>query len=63
LDIRFWRSENNYSDIITKNKMRDIHEKHATKIRKRTLDCWKEDVKRNASVHLSLQGNQEMDQT
>jgi hypothetical protein len=59
LDIRFQRSENNSSDILTKNTTRDIHERHTTKIRNGTLDCWKEDVKTDASVRLFQQGNQD----
>jgi len=45
LDIRFIRSEDNSSDICTKNTPREIHEKHTIKIKTGTLDCWKEDVK------------------
>jgi hypothetical protein len=50
LDIRFMRSEDNSSDIFTKNTSRDLHETHTTKIRDGTLDCWKEDVKTDATV-------------
>jgi hypothetical protein len=50
IDIRFQRSEDNSSDIFTKNTPRDLHEKHAMKIKHGTLDCWKEDVKTDATV-------------
>ena len=50
LDIRFVRSEDNSSDICTKNTPRDIFEKHTFKIRKGILDCWKEDVKTDSSA-------------
>jgi hypothetical protein len=50
MDIRFIRSEDNSSDICTKNTPRDLHEKHSTMIRDGTLQCWKEDVKTDATV-------------
>jgi hypothetical protein len=50
LELRFQKSENNSSDIMTKNKTREIFEKHTTKIHDVTLDCWKEDVKTDSSV-------------
>jgi len=50
MDIRFLRSEDNSSDICTKNTPRELHEKHSTMIRNGTLQCWKEDVKTDSSV-------------
>jgi len=50
LDVRFQRSEDNSSVIFTKNTPRDLHEKHTTKIRQGTLDCWKEDVKTDSTA-------------
>jgi hypothetical protein len=52
LDIRFQRSENNSSDIMTKNTTKEIHDRHTTKLRNGTLDCWKEDVKTDPTVQL-----------
>jgi hypothetical protein len=51
IDVRFKRSEDNSSDIMTKNATRDIHEKHTNKIINGTLDFWKEDVKQDKSVN------------
>ena len=45
IDVRFKRSEDNTSDIMTKHATRDIHEKHTNNIRGGTLVCQKEDVK------------------
>jgi len=50
IDVRFKRSENNSSDIMTKNTTRDIHEKHSKNIKNGTLDFWKEDVKQDDTV-------------
>jgi hypothetical protein len=50
MDVRFLKSGNNSSDICTKNTPRDIHETHTEKIKDGILDCWKEDVKTDASV-------------
>jgi hypothetical protein len=35
---------------MTKNKTRDIHEKHTNNIRNGTLVFWKEDVAQDSSV-------------
>ena len=51
INVRFKRSEDNSSDIMTKNATRDIHEKHNDKIVNGTLDFWKEDVKQDKSVN------------
>jgi hypothetical protein len=48
--MRFKRSENNSSDIMTKNTTRDIHDKHIQKIGNYTLPFWKEDVKQDSSL-------------
>jgi hypothetical protein len=37
LDVRFKRSDNNSSDIMTKNMMKDIHDKHIQQIRNCSL--------------------------
>ena len=50
LDVRFVRSEDNSSDIMTKNTARELFEKHAKRIREGLLSCWKEDVKSDPSV-------------
>jgi hypothetical protein len=50
LDVRFERSENNSSDIMTKNTREDIHDKHIQKIRNDTLPFWRENVKQESSV-------------
>jgi hypothetical protein len=50
LDVRFMRSKENSSDIMTKNTTRDIHENHTKKIRNGTLAFWKEDVTQDRSV-------------
>jgi hypothetical protein len=47
LEVRFKSSENNSSDIMTKN---DIHDKHIQKIRNGSLPFWKEDVEQDSSV-------------
>ena len=52
LDIRFKRSEDNASDIMTKNTPRAIHFRHTKSIRSGTLTCWREDVKSDPSVTL-----------
>jgi len=57
LEIRFVRSEDNSSDICTKNTPKDIHDKHALKIKDGKLDCWKEDVKSKPSKGLNEQVN------
>lgn len=49
IDIRFKRSENNSSDIMTKNTTKEIHEKHSERIRNGTLNFRKEDVAENES--------------
>jgi hypothetical protein len=50
MDVRFLKSGDNSSDICTKNTPRDIQEKHTEKIKTGMLDCWKEDVKTDATV-------------
>jgi hypothetical protein len=45
ISIRFKRSMDNTSDIMTKNTTREFHERHAKRIKFVTLDFWKEDVK------------------
>jgi hypothetical protein len=50
LDVRFKRSENNSADILTKNKTRDVQDKHSKSIRKGALEIWKEYVKQDCSV-------------
>jgi hypothetical protein len=50
LDVRFKRSENNSTDIMTKNKTREDHDKHTQQIRSGTLPFWKEDVKQDSFV-------------
>ena len=54
LDIRFVRSEDNSSDITTKNTPQDLHEKHTTKLKQGRLDCWKEDVKTDKAQEKNL---------
>jgi hypothetical protein len=49
LDVRFKRSENNSADIMTKDTMRDVLEKHTKSIRKGTLEFWQEDTKQDSS--------------
>jgi hypothetical protein len=49
LDIRFIRSEDNSSDICTKNTSKEIHDKLTPKIKDGKLECWKEDVKSNVA--------------
>ena len=53
LEVRFVRSENNSSDITTKNTPQDLHEKHTTKLKQGKLDCWKEDVKTDRALDKS----------
>jgi hypothetical protein len=48
LDVRFNRSENNSSDIMTKNTTKDIHEKHNKQIRNDSFPFWKEVLNRTA---------------
>jgi hypothetical protein len=50
LDVRFKRSENNSADIMTKNTMRDVNDKHTHQVRDGTLPFWKEDVKQDVSM-------------
>jgi hypothetical protein len=50
LDVRFKRSENNSSDIMTKNTAREVHGNHIQQIRNDTLPFWKEDIKQDSSV-------------
>jgi superoxide dismutase len=50
LDVRLKRSENNVADIMTKNTMRDVHDKHTQQVRDGTLQFWKEDVKQGSSM-------------
>jgi hypothetical protein len=50
LDIRFVRSEDNSSDIMTKNLPRNLHEKHTEAMMTGTLQCWREDVRSDPSV-------------
>jgi hypothetical protein len=50
LDVRFKRSENNAADIMTKNTMRDVHNKHTQQVRDDTLPFWKVDVKQYSSM-------------
>jgi hypothetical protein len=50
LDVRCKRSENNSAAIMTKNMTRDVHNKHSKRIRKGTVEFWKEDVKQDSSV-------------
>jgi hypothetical protein len=47
LDVRFKRSGNN---SLTKNTMRDVHDKHTQQVRDGTLPFWKEDVKQDSFV-------------
>jgi hypothetical protein len=43
------RSENNPSDLCTKNVKQQIHDRHANNILNGTIDCWnREDVKSNS---------------
>jgi hypothetical protein len=51
LDVRFKRSENNSLDIMTKNTMKDIHDKQIQQLRNGSLPFWKEDVKQDSSVN------------
>ena len=50
MDIRFVRSEDDSSDIMTKNLPRSLHEKHTNAIMTGTLQCWREDVRSDPSV-------------
>jgi transposase InsO family protein len=50
IDIRFVRSENNSSDIMTKNTPASIHDQHTIMIKDGRLKCWKEDVVTDSSV-------------
>jgi hypothetical protein len=52
LEVRFKRSEDNSSDIMTKNTPRDIHFWHTKSIPSGILTCWREDVKSDPSVTL-----------
>jgi len=43
------RSENNPSDLCTKNVRQQVHDRHADNILNGTIDCWnREDVKSNS---------------
>jgi hypothetical protein len=44
LEVKFIKSENNTSDITTKNIPGALHEKHTTNIKQGHLNFWKEDV-------------------
>jgi hypothetical protein len=50
LDVRVETSENNSADIMTKNKTKEVHDKHTQQIRNGILPFWKEDVKQDSSV-------------
>jgi hypothetical protein len=50
LDVRSKWSENNSADVMTKNTMRDIHDKHTQQVGDGTLPFWKEDVKQDSSM-------------
>jgi hypothetical protein len=54
LEVRFVKSENNSSDITTKNTPQDLHDKHTTKLKQGRLDCWKEDVKTDKKQEKSV---------
>ena len=56
LDVRFIRSEDNPSDIATKNTDVKTHEKHASDVRNGTMKCRMEDVKADQSVRPYEQG-------
>ena len=45
IEIVFERSEDNPSDVLTKNVAEKIFSRHAPDMLNGTLDCWKEDVK------------------
>jgi hypothetical protein len=50
IEVRFIRSENNSSDITTKNTSAPIHNLHTEMIKEGKLKCWKEDVVTDSSV-------------
>jgi hypothetical protein len=52
LIVRFKRSKDNSSDIMTKNTPRAIHLQHTKSIRPGMLTCWREDVKSDPFVTL-----------
>ena len=56
LDVRFVRSEDNPSDIATKNTDIKTHEKHAADVRNGTMKCQMEDVKADQSVRMYEKG-------
>ena len=59
IEVRFKRTDNNSSDILTKNTPRAVFDKHATEIRNGTLSCWKEDVKADSPNVASTLKNDE----
>jgi hypothetical protein len=50
IEIRFIRSENNSSDITTKNTPQALHNEHTNMIKQGRLKCWKEDVTTDRTV-------------
>ena len=44
LKVQFVRSEENSADILNKNCPEKLHTKHAARMRKGNLECWREDV-------------------
>jgi hypothetical protein len=53
LELKFIKSENNTSDITTKNTPGALHEKHTTNTKQGHLNCWKEDVQTDkAKIHI-----------
>ena len=59
IEIRFVRSENNSSDITTKNTPAPIHNLHTAMIKDGKLKCWKEDVVTDSSVIQFHEKNEE----
>jgi hypothetical protein len=56
LDVRFVRSEDNPSDIATKNTDIKTYDKHAADVRNGTMKCQMEDVKADQSVRMYERG-------
>jgi hypothetical protein len=53
LEVKFINSENNTSDITTRNIPGALHKKHTTNIKKGHLNCWKEDAHTDkAKIHI-----------
>jgi hypothetical protein len=52
--VRFIKSENNSSDITTKNAPQDVHDKHTTMLKQGRLDFWKKDVKTGKAQEESM---------